>query len=131
MSRSLANNNTCPCCRAVLREIPAQQGEGDDEDGSDYEGEEDDDADSESGSESDFDFPEDNNVMKIHNAFLAKGYSSIDYVTILLGRVNERNDKYTPQFLKQMFDDFNKIVADLDSEKAESELFAAEDVRLP
>lgn len=121
MSRSLANNNTCPCCRAVLMELPEEE-----DDESDYS-----DSDSDSDEEDeDFDFPEDVNLDRITEKFLAKGYGPIDLMVLLVGRIKEKNDKYNPETVKKMLSDLNEIVDDFDKQSDELKLFAAEDVRI-
>lgn len=117
MSKSLANNNTCPCCRAVLMELP------DEDEDSDYS-----DSDSDDEEEEDFDFPEDINVDRLTERFLEKGYGPADLMVMLVGRIKERNDKYNPETVKKMYADLNEIIDDLDKQADELKLFAAEDV---
>ena len=121
MSKSLANNNTCPCCRAVLMELPE-----DDED-SDYS---DSGSDTDEEEEDDFDFPEDANLDQLTEKFMAKGYGPADLMVMLVGRIKERNEKYNPEAIKKMFADLNEIIDDLDKQKDELKLFAAEDKRI-
>uniref|UniRef100_A0A6C0B444 RING-type domain-containing protein n=1 Tax=viral metagenome TaxID=1070528 RepID=A0A6C0B444_9ZZZZ len=120
MSKSLANNNTCPCCRAVLMEVP------DEDEDSDYS---DSDSDEEE-EEEDFDFPEDANLDRITEKFMAKGYGPTDLMVMLVGRIKERNDKYNPETIKKMYTDLNEIVDDLEKQKDELKLFGAEDIRI-
>lgn len=117
MSKSLANNNTCPCCRAVLME------RSDEVDDSDSDSESDDEE------EEDFDFPEDANLDRLTEIFIEKGYGFTDLVIMLVGRVKEKNDKYNAETIKKMFNDFNEIVNDSDNQADEQKLFKAEDVR--
>lgn len=123
MSKNLAKNNTCPCCRAVLMELPEEEDESeysDSESESDSDGDEDD----------DFDFPEDVNLDQITDKFMAKGYGPIDLMVMIVGRIKEKNNKYNPETVKKMYTDLNEIVDDFDNQKDEIKLFAAEDVRV-
>jgi len=78
----------------------------------------------------DFDFPEDLNLDRITEKFLAKGYGPVDLMVLLVGRIKEKNDKYNPETVKKMFSDLNEIVDDSDKQSDELKLFAAEDVRI-
>ena len=118
MSKSLATNNTCPCCRAVLMELPDEDEDSDYSDSDDEEEEE----------EEDFDFPEDINLDRLTERFMEKGYGPADLMVMLVGRIKERNDKYNPETVKKMFADLNEIIDDLDKQADELKLFAAEDV---
>jgi len=89
------------------------------------------DSDSDSDEEDeDFDFPEDVNLDRITEKFLAKGYGPIDLMVLLVGRIKEKNDKYNPETVKKMLSDLNEIVDDFDKQSDELKLFAAEDVRI-
>jgi hypothetical protein len=80
--------------------------------------------------EDDFDFPEDANLDQLTEKFMAKGYGPADLMVMLVGRIKERNEKYNPEAIKKMFADLNEIIDDLDKQKDELKLFAAEDKRI-
>jgi len=80
--------------------------------------------------EEDFDFPEDANLDRITEKFMAKGYGPTDLMVMLVGRIKERNDKYNPETIKKMYTDLNEIVDDLEKQKDELKLFGAEDIRI-
>jgi len=115
MSKCLAQNNTCPCCRSVLMEEKE-----DDENDSDFE--------DESDTESNYSFDEEENLDNITERFLALGYTTNDLVSMLIGRVKEKRN-YTRDCVEKMFSEFNAIIKENDTEREERELFAAEDVR--
>jgi hypothetical protein len=92
----------------------------DDEDGeSDY-----------SDTETDYSLEEDENMDNITNQFLGAGYTTNDIVTMLIGRVKERNEKYTSGYIKKMYDDFNEILRDSEAQRHERHMFAAEDKKI-
>jgi len=122
LCRSLVNRNTCPCCRTVLIETP------DENEDSDYESESDEEEEEEE-EEEDFDFPEDDNLDKIIKSFSEKGYGITDLMIMLIGRIKKDDNRYNPETIKKMYSDLNEIVDDLDNQKDELKLFAAEDVR--
>lgn len=124
MSRSLANNNKCPCCREVLMESQ------DDDEVEDVDYDSDEDYDDDDDEDDDFDFPEDTNIDLITERFLQMGYEPSDLVAMMIGRIKERCDKYSPEAIKKMFGDFNEIVNEMDTQKEEIALFAAEDIRI-
>lgn len=115
VSKCLAKNNTCPCCREVLMEFDKNEGSELGDDVSD--------------TETDYDFEEEPNLDIIADKFIAKGYTTLDLVSMLVGRVKERNEKCTTESIKQMFDDFNNIAEEVVVQREEQELFAAEDTR--
>jgi len=117
VSKCLSQNNTCPCCRTVLMEI--DEDEDDDDEESDY-----------SDTDTDYSLEEDDNMDSITMQFLGAGYTTNDIVTMLIGRVKERNEKYTSGYIKKMYDDFNKILRDSEAQRHERDMFAAEDKKI-
>lgn len=116
MSKCLAQNNTCPCCRSVLMEEKE-----DDEEDSDYE--------DNSDTESNYSLDEDENLDNITEKFLELGYTASDLVSMLIGRVKEKRN-YTSDCVEKMFSEFNSILKESDDQKEERVLFASEDIRI-
>ena len=125
MMQSLGNNNTCPCCRAVLIEEPAE--ESDDE--SEYE-----DSDSgESDTDSESGEPENavGEIETIAERLLQKGYTMTDMVALLTMRASKRDDKkYTTEYYNHLEEEFENICDEVDTNAEEMALFAQEDKRI-
>jgi hypothetical protein len=120
LTKSLTHNNSCPCCRAVLVEVPEEDiDESDDED-------EDDDEDYEHEEEED----DDGNVDVITERFLKAGYTAVDIMSLLTGRYKRSDPKYTDEYINKMVEVFDNICEDIDNESEEQSLFAGEDHRI-
>lgn len=126
MSKSLAQNNTCPMCRSILMEI-------DDDISEDIDGESDfndDDEDDEEDDEDD-DYNNDENIDEINERFLKAGYNSIDVMSMLTGRFKRSDPKNTKTYIDEMYETFDKIVNEVDSEEEERKLMFGEDTKTP
>lgn len=122
MSKSLAQNNTCPCCREVLMQVT----EADEDDESEYDDDEDDeDYDDENTDQEEED--DDGNVEGITERFMKEGYTAIDIMSLLTGRYNRKDSKYTDDFINKMVERFNDICDEVDNELEEQKMFALED----
>jgi hypothetical protein len=117
MMKSLNTNNTCPCCRAVLKEEEEEE-----EDLSDEDEEEDDD------DEYMDDYHERNSVAsakKISEQFEKMGYTMEDIITMYLDRIDSSNNRATGEFIEKINKEFHDIVeaADTEAEKEHNEKF--------
>lgn len=121
MMQSLGNNNTCPCCRSVLIEEPAEESEYEDSDSGES------DTDSESGE------PENalGEIETIAERLLQKGYTMTDMVALLTMRASKRDDKkYTTEYYNHLEEEFENICDEVDTNAEEMALFAQEDKRI-
>lgn len=116
----------CPCCRFVLFEKKEEEDEYEsDDDESDEEG--DDEMNSQASDEdTDDEDNEDNEVEgtveEITKRFEKKGYSMVDVVSILLGRISKLEDKNTKVYFNKVNDDLEEIIFEVDEEvRKESE----------
>ncbi len=122
MMQSLGNNNTCPCCRAVLIEEPVE--EADDE--SEYE-----DSDSETDSEDGESEEAVGEIETIAERLLQKGYTMVDMIALLTMRTSKRDDKkYTTEYYSNLEEEFENICDEVDVNAQECVLFAQEDKRI-
>jgi len=120
MSKSLAQNNTCPCCREVLMQVTEENC-----DDSDYDDDDDEDYDDEN---TDYEEDEDEgNVEEITERFLREGYTTIDIMSLLTGRYNRRACRYTNAYINKMVEKFNDICDEVDNELKEQKMFELED----
>ena len=121
MSKSLAQNNTCPCCREVLMQVTEAEDDeseyDDDEDDEDYDDENTDQEEEE----------EEGNVEEITERFLKEGYTAVDIMSLLTGRYTKRDPKYTDEYINKMVEKFNDICDEVDNELEEQKMFASED----
>jgi hypothetical protein len=109
---SMSRNNTCPCCRTEL--IPSSEEEDDqDEDFEDDEEEE------EAVCE----------IEELTERLQKNGFTMVDILSMLIQRYSTRNEKYTPEFIDKMNDQFDQILIDADNEMVENQMFGLEDVR--
>jgi len=124
MTKSLAQNNTCPCCREVLMQVteaPDDESEYDDDDDEDYDDENTDQEEEE----------EEGNVEEITERFLKEGYTAVDIMSLLTGRYTKRDPKYTDDYINKMVERFNDICDEVDNELEEQKMFALEDKPKP
>ena len=122
MMKSLGRNNTCPCCRAVLKE--EEEEESDEE----YEEEESDDEEYERTRLEGLASPE-----EIGNRLTKMGYTMADILSLYLNRINRDDPRYTREFTEKLVNDFDDIVENADeeieNETVEREEMGGEDVR--
>lgn len=122
------NNSSCPCCRSELIESVDEEDieDSDDEDDEDSDDEYDDDDD-----EDDEDLIE-GSVETITAAFVEKGYSMEDVVSILLSRYRSEENKNNVYYYNKIVKEFDDIVIDIDvnakNEHYEREMMGNEDI---
>ena len=118
-------NNGCPCCRAVIIESIENS---DDEEEEEYEDDEEDsensDDDEEEEDEEDEEEEEMYPVEKLEEAFIAKGYTLKDALSLLTYNFSKTDEKYTKEFIKQLEDDVDEMVEELEREHEEIENMA-------
>ncbi len=124
MSKSLAQNNTCPCCREVLMQVTEAEN-----DESEYDDDDDEDYDDENTDQEEED--DDGNVEGITERFMKEGYTAIDIMSLLTGRYNRKDSKYTDDYINKMVERFNDICDEVDNELEEQKMFALEDKTKP
>jgi hypothetical protein len=124
MSKSLAQNNTCPCCREVLMQVTEAEN-----DESEYDDDDDEDYDDENTDQEEED--DDGNVEGITERFMKEGYTAIDIMSLLTGRYNRKDSKYTDDYINKMVERFNDICDEVDNELEEQKMFSLEDKTKP
>lgn len=139
MSKSLAQNNTCPCCRTVLMEIEAdedddseysdnEEDDEDDEDDQDEDDEDDDDGYAETSKEAE------DTIDEIHNYLKKRGHTDKDIYGYFMGIRAKKTAKEFVGRMKKIHTDFNELqekwVREAENEEQERQLFAAEDLSI-
>jgi hypothetical protein len=127
-------NNACPYCRTEVIEMPEEEEEDeedaeDEEDEEDEENEEDDESDNAS-INIDEDYEYDDNecdIDELTRRLQASGFTMKDILSMLIGRYTKGTSNMSAM---EVGDKFERIVLEADSEAAEQNLFAAEDVRV-
>jgi hypothetical protein len=126
MSKSLALNNTCPCCREVLIQVTLA-----DDAESEYDDDDDDDEDYDEENTDQEQEDEEGNVEEITERFLKAGYTAVDIMSLLTGRYTKRDSTYTDDYINKMVERFNDICDEVDNELEEQKMFALEDKPKP
>ena len=126
------NNHTCPYCRTALVDIPnkinvIEEDEDSDYDEGSYEEYQENRENQEN--EEDEEYIETSlcEIEEVVNRLQKNNFTMQDVVSMLLGRYNKNDQKYTDDFICELNNNFNQIIEDADNEKYEQELFAAED----
>lgn len=131
MMQALNHNNSCPCCRAVLQEQPAE--ESDDDEYDEYD--EDSDEDSEyAGYPESLEHDDTLATPEIISKRLSdKGYNMTDIVSLFLGRTNRRDPRYTSRFERKLIIESIRVIHDEDNDAIirieENEMMGEEDIR--
>jgi len=120
LAMAMNKNNSCPCCRAKLIDIPD-----DDEDEEITEYDEDEDEDEEEDDEDVQEAP----VEDLVNRLEKNGITMTDVVSLLLDRYSKTDPKYTNEYISKMVEKFDNIQTETDNEYSEQLLFAKEDLR--
>ena len=129
--------NSCPYCRADLIErtpIEDEDEDNEDEDNEDEDNEDEDEDEDEDDDEDDEDSDEnEGSLEEIVKRFEEKGYTLTDAISLLTDRISTISQRYTPEFMEQIQEDFENIIDDVDEEhmerRAEQDDFAKEDKR--
>ena len=121
LATAMNRNNSCPCCRAKLVDIPDDE---EDEEITDYDEDEADDNE-EDEDEEDEEAPVEEVVARLEK----NGITMLDVVSLLLDRYSKADPKYTNEYISKMVDKFDRIQTDTDNEYSEQALFAKEDLR--
>ena len=122
ITKSLTNNNTCPCCRAVIMEVPEEN----DDDESEYEWDSHDGSDDEE-EEDDEEEPE-NLAELVTERFVKNGYSLIDAIYLLTGTIKKNDSKYSKEQIEKISKCYDDIYDDILNEHKEQKMFEIEDV---
>lgn len=126
MMQALSHNNSCPCCRAVLQEQPAEESDGDEYD----DDEELDDEDSPETLEHDDTLATPEIISK---RLADKGYNMTDLLSTLLRRTNRRDPRYTSRFERKLLLELPRVIREEDNDAMirfeENEMMGEEDVR--
>jgi hypothetical protein len=117
---AMARNNSCPCCRAPLTDVPDQEEDVDDDE--EYDDDEDESDDEE---ESDDPAPVETIVERLEK----QGFTMLDLVSIMLNRRSKIDVKYTEEYVEGLLQKFDNTQIDADNEADEQREFAAEDTR--
>jgi len=120
LATAMAHNNSCPCCRAPLTDMPD-----DEDDDSDYE--EDDDEDDEDDDEVYVNKEYDGDVEDMVTRMEAKGVTMLDIVSLLFSKFSKKDEKYTKEYVKTLCDTINQISEDTENESKEREEMGGED----
>jgi hypothetical protein len=126
LMKSISRNNKCPCCRSELQELNIES-DSESVTTSTYESDDeyDSDSDEDESREAECD------VEKIMDTLLEKGFTMIDFVSIIIDRFPKRDPKYTSQFCEELSDRFYKHIEVMDEEVTrelrETETMASED----
>ena len=125
MMKSLGRNNTCPCCRAVLKE---DEGESDDEE--EYEETVDESDDDEYNRE---EMDRLASPQVIAERMSNMGYTMADILSLYLNRIDRDDLRYTRAFTNKLVKDFDEVVVTADEEidnmVTEREEMSGEDMR--
>ena len=121
MLKHLSQNNGCPCCRAVLVEIPEEDEDEEDED-EDEEAEED----GEEEDEDEDEYP----IEQLVDAFAAKGYGLKDALSLLMYKFSKTDEKYTKQYIRQLEDDIDNMNYELGKEHEEQVSMSEQDLNV-
>lgn len=125
MAESIQRNVKCPCCRFELVK-PMDEEDIDDDDNTEENNSDDD-------NESDDDEECEATLEQIVAVFEKKGYTLMDAISLLCGRLSKQENKNTNEYYEKVSDDFDQIVDDLDEdafgEKKERDDMGEEDVR--
>jgi len=119
---AMARNNSCPCCRAPLTDVPDQEEDVDDDEEYDEDESDDDDDDED---ESDEPAPVETIVERLEK----QGFTMLDLVSIMLNRRSKIDVKYTEEYVEGLLQKFDNTQIDADNEADEQREFAAEDIR--
>lgn len=131
MMKSLNMNDSCPCCRAPLRENMIE----DSDDESDV-----DEIESITDDGSFRDVLDISSIISISNntnndmarpneiaeEFKKHGYTMEDIIVLWTWRVDRQNSKYSQRYLEKMHDDINSIIRRIDSEKLSEQISRVE-----
>jgi len=117
---AMTRNNSCPCCRAPLTDVPDEEEDVDDDE--EYDDDEDESDDEE---ESDDPAPVETIVERLEK----QGFTMLDMVSIMLNRRSKIDVKYTEEYVEGLIQKFDNIQIDADNEADEQREFAAEDTR--
>ena len=122
MAESIQRNVKCPCCRFEL--VKPMDEEDIDDDETEETNSDDDDDDDDDGEAS---------IEQITSIFEKKGYTLMDAISLLCGRLSKQENKNTNEYYEKISDDFDKIIDELDNdacnEHNEREDMMFEDVR--
>ena len=125
MMKSLGRNNTCPCCRAVLKE---DEEESDDEE--EYEETVDESDDDEYNRE---EMDRLASPQVIAERMSNMGYTMADILSLYLNRIDRDDLRYTRAFTNKLVKDFDEVVVTADEEidnmVTEREEMSGEDMR--
>ena len=115
-------NEACPCCRASLIEKDANENE--------QESEDEEDIDDDSTIDSDFEEDDENepDIEVVTKAFITRGYDVKDAMSLLLCRYSKTDAKYTKEYIKNLNEDLDDIMEEIETQTKEQSDFAAEDV---
>jgi hypothetical protein len=114
MMKSLGHNNTCPCCRAVLQEEPAN----DDEDDEEYDDSEEDieSGDEEDGNDFMLEFHQIATPDVISEQLAKLGYTMVDILALYLNRIDRDLPRNTREFTQKMVTDIDTIIETSDDD---------------
>jgi hypothetical protein len=127
ITKSLTNNNTCPCCRAVIMDVPEEN----DDDESEYEFDSQDGSDDEEEDDGEDDEEPENLQELIAERFTKKGYTLIDAMYLLTGFLEKNGSKHEKEHIEKiekMRDCYDEIYDDILNEHKEQKMFENEDV---
>jgi len=126
ITKSLTSNNTCPCCRAVIMEVPEEN----DEEESEYEWDSHDESDDEDEDEEEDDNDEPDNLAElITDRFYKNGYSLIDAMYLLTGTFKKNDSKYSKEKIEKISKCYDDIYDDILNEHKEQKMFEKEDLK--
>jgi len=122
LATAMAHNNSCPCCRAPLTDMPD-----DEDDDSDYEEDDDEDDDDEDDDEIHVNKEYDGDVEDMVTRMEAKGVTMLDIVSLLFSKFSKKDEKYTKDYVRTLCDTINQISEDTENESKEREEMGGED----
>ena len=123
LATAMAHNNSCPCCRATLVDLPAE-----DDDESEYVSDEDDEEDDEDDEDeitANKEYVGD--VEDIVARIESKGYTMLDIVSLLFNKFSKKDEKYTHEYVKNLCDTVDQMNLDTELESKERENMGVED----
>uniref|UniRef100_A0A6C0L896 RING-type domain-containing protein n=1 Tax=viral metagenome TaxID=1070528 RepID=A0A6C0L896_9ZZZZ len=121
LATAMAHNNSCPCCRAPLTDMPD-----DEDDDSDYEEDEEEDSDDDD-DEIHVNKEYDGDVEDMVTRMEAKGVTMLDIVSLLFSKFSKKDEKYTKEYVRALCDTINQISEETENESKEREVMGGED----
>jgi len=128
LATSMSRNNSCPCCRTKLIDLPDE----DDDEDSDYEESQDgseDDNDDEDDDEGDETINKDyeGDIEDIVSRLESEGVTMLDVVSLLFNKFSKKNEKYNTEYVKKLCMKVDEVNTDIENESREKRDMSGED----